>query len=111
MSLTDRLANALRDVMSKGSEADLDGAFRLLAEYDDSRAAPVRSAKIVTGSRVRTTRASRKTRDYQLGDEAVVVRGDAIRGGYVVHWLTDLGDNMCSNRSTFLRTQDCEVIS
>lgn len=39
LSLTDRMAAALQDVLYNGSEADLDSAFDLLAEYDAERKA------------------------------------------------------------------------
>lgn len=51
MSLTDRMAAALRDVMSNGGEADTVAAFAVLAEYEAERNPPKPIAQ--KGQRVR----------------------------------------------------------
>lgn len=110
MSLTDRMAAALRALYDRepfdGSRIQ-EQARTVLAEYDAMCKSP-RPAKITAGSHVRCTRASKRTRDYQAGDEAKVqylVGNDRA----VVTWLTDLGDDHLTNRSPFLRLADCEL--
>lgn len=69
MSLTDRMAAALRDVMSNGGEADTVAAFAVLAEYDASRAAPAASYRLPqVGQHVRILRHA------DWGDEGTVIR-------------------------------------
>lgn len=110
-SLTDRMAAALRrvvDDVSDLSNETLSAVHDALAEYDAERSPP-QPAKISAGCRVRCTRASRKTRDYQAGDEAKVqyLAGD---GFAVVTWLTDLGNNFGVERSALLRLDHCELV-
>lgn len=111
-SLTDRMAAALRrvvDDVSDLSDETLSVCHDVLAEYDAERKAP-QPTKITAGCHVRCTRASKKTRDYQVGDEAKV-QYLAADDRAVVTWLTDLGDNIGVARSPFLRLADCELVT
>ena len=106
-SLTDRMAAVLRQVVPMDDETD-ELIRELLAEYDAERN-PLQPTKITAGCHVRCTRASKKTRGYQAGDEAKVqyLAGD---GFAVVVWLTDLGGDHLTNRSPFLWLADCELV-
>lgn len=111
-SLTDRMAAVLRELYDRepfdGSRIQ-EQAREVLVEYEALRAAPAAKPRVQAGSYVRCTRASRKTRDYQEGDEAKVQYLTA-DGRAVVAWITDLGNNTGIARSTFLRLDHCEVV-
>lgn len=72
-TLIDRMAAVLRDVMLNGSEADLDAAFLVLAEYDALRAATTTKPRAQVGQWIRVVDAQLEGDRYQNGEEGIVV--------------------------------------